>query len=228
MGVGAILIVFSVFIGSKERYNNQNKLEDSVEQNENDKTMENVTQYQKVKQIRSTDKNEIAIKDETGGKVNKPMDGDYEGFEEIVPQKVDESQFPPTYQHMYGKESVAKSKEIAKEFVKIFYNFNGKYPLEYVEASKKYMTVDFYNRWQQQPEQGTISKMYRKIIHTEIFEPFDTPETTDEIIWIAKIEGEILDYHKKKSERITEIYTLLLRKEDKEWRVADLLINAPF
>ena len=227
MGVGITLIVFSVFVGinEKEKSHKVGKADNKLFVDNN--SPENDYQYKsKKEEIRRENNLEPIDAAEKG----EPLDGSYEGFENIEPQKKDESEFPPKYKYesKYGKEDVEGSKRRAMEFVKVFYNFNGKYPLDYVEKSKSYMSEKLYSHWKENPESGTMVEMYRKFIDAEIYEPFGTPENTNEIVWIIKINGEVFDYEKEESELITDVYSLLLEKINGKWMVVDILINAPY
>ena len=224
MGIGLILIIFSVFVGSKENGSVVSKTEIEVS-TEND-LVEMDYRYKEYKKEGSKEDNAAKVKERM--EKSSFLDGDYDGYEDITPRKMDKSELPTTYKDTYDKQDINKSKEIAKRFVEIFYNFNGKYPLDYVEDSKKYVTDELYSELKNNHERGTTSKMYRDFINVEIFEPLEAIDNNSEIVWIAQINGEVFNYEKTESELVTDVYSLLLRKSKGDWKVADVLINAPF
>jgi len=156
-----------------------------------------------------------------------PYGEDYDGYEEIIPGEVDESELAPSYDEMYDADTIKESKKTAESFIKTFYNLTDEDLRKYIKKSKKYMTDELYEEEIESPENVQADKMKRKFIEAEMIEPNKKPPEGEGIIWVARVEGKITDIHNKESGK-TDIYIMYLEQVNDGWKINDYMVNMPF
>lgn len=148
----------------------------------------------------------------------------YVGYEEIKATEVNESLFHPTLSELFNETNLEITKQMAKDFMNNFYNFNGKSPIENIENSKEYLCEDLYNFLLEHPERPTATMFERKLISVEVFEPFAPIE--EAITWDVKVVGEIIDGQGIKTVK-TDVYLLRFGQKEEQFKITDFLVNFP-
>lgn len=220
-----ILILYSLYVGSK---NNDETI------TEDEEKVDEVYEYtskqggkrktpNKADERKDIDKYEEEF-DESFGENH-----DYD-LSEVEPTDIDKSNIAPPYSDLFNGEDIKASKKVAKQFIKIFYNLNGRYPLKYIDESQKYMSEELYNKLQHEHEAGNMAKMYREYESADIFEPTGTKPSSNDgvIVWVANVKGTVLDYHKENKKEVQDIYIIYLEKIDDEYKVIEYSVNVPF
>lgn len=114
------------------------------------------------------------------------------------------------------KEDKEKTREIAKQFAKAFYNYDANNQLSYLENSKPYMTSDFYEREKENPRRNPLDKTITEAKEIDMY-PVDG-DSNYEIMWNAYITGETISSDDEEGIEEASLWIILI-EEDSEWKV---------
>ncbi|MGP4063047.1 hypothetical protein [Halobacillus sp. H74] len=115
------------------------------------------------------------------------------------------------------EEDKEQTKELAKGFSKSFYNYNANDIRSYLEASKKYMTEEFYEFEKENPRRNTLSKTITRAQDIEIY-PVEGRDSNDEIAWNALITGKATSVDSVETLVESSLW-IVFTKVDSEWKV---------
>lgn len=122
------------------------------------------------------------------------------------------------------KEDLQSTKEIAKEFVKAFANFDAKNPSEHIEKAKPYMSEEMYKNYKEQKERGTLT--YDKVVPKNLETTEVSNDNTDVIQWNVIMQGEVYDVDGN-AEQEEDWYLVTLEKQEAGYKVVGVRVNVP-
>lgn len=142
--------------------------------------------------------------------------------EDAPPTQNNENSYDQTQRNT--KEDLQSTKEIAKEFVKAFANFNAKDPSEHIEKAKPYMSEDMYENYKEQKERGTLT--YDKVVPKNLETTEVSNDNTDVIQWNVIMQGDVYDVDGN-AEPEEDWYLVTLEKQEAGYKVVGVRVNVP-
>lgn len=115
-----------------------------------------------------------------------------------------------------------KTKEIAKQFAETYYNYNAADQLSYLEASKPYMTTQFYEMEKNNPRRNPLNKVKTEAQEIEMYKVDHA--SNYEIIWEAYITAKITSSDGIKATEETSLM-ISLEEADNQWKVKGASFN---
>lgn len=205
------------------------KEEKEVSPNDENKEVISYVGNEQKEQNNEVEENENIMNEE-----NKDNEEDLHGENYIldIPEKqeIDESLLAKPYEDVLEKKLTKETKKLTKDFIKVFYNLDGRYPKKYIDESKKFMTNDLYESLLKNHEVPTHNNFNRKYISAEISESKEFNEKMFEefIPYIIHVKGEFTDVKGENKREITDVYTILLIDDNGKYKVNDVYKNNYF
>lgn len=219
IGIGVVTLIGGYFFGLFSKGL-------KVKSNENFKQV--VMDYSGENLLAENEDNKINVGDnDKGDNQTEGFDG---GLENVPEQEVDESMLQKSYEEIMGKELAKKTSKLAHDFIKIYYNYNGKEPSKYIEKSKKYMTTILYNELMGDLERPTHFEFTRDFVSADIHESSDfRAEDIDTYVpYIVYVTGKVTDVLGEETKNVTDVFLLILTKVDGDYKVDKIHKNIPF
>lgn len=210
-------------------FGNQNKGEEDSYSDINDGDVIDYTNKNPVNEEDNEINEEHADDDENDE--HNPHGEDYDDLGETVYQEVDDSKLAIPYEEILGEEVTEETKELAENFIEVFYNLDGNDPKHFIEESKEFMTERLYEELLEEPERPTHTTFNREYISSEISESknLTEEEANEQIPYFLTVKGETTDVEGENKQEVTDVYTIILIKDqDDQYKVNHVYKNIYF
>lgn len=144
-------------------------------------------------------------------------------FEENTPSEEESSSEGASLKQGVDEE---KSKEVAKNFAKAFYEFDANDPTSHIEKSRDFMTETMYSREirNQEKARNTLERVKAEVKETSLLESAHRADF-GEVTWVVIIHGEVTDIEGNTKEDESWYHVALTFDEDQGWLVREVRIN---
>jgi|SRR5699024_3282424 len=155
--------------------------------------------------------------------------GDYDDYDEYVVDDIDEYE-PYTIDDIYDKETIKKAKKLALEFIETYHESDADNWGDHIEKSKKYITNSLYSHLKDNLKNPLHYSYYKEFKEAE-YHPYSLEEgelEDGEIPLVYYVQGIDKDPYGEISKETTDVYFIVVKKEDDDYVITLMTLNEPY
>ncbi|WP_040980419.1 MULTISPECIES: hypothetical protein [Oceanobacillus] len=231
-----LLIIISIIVGWVSNNSDEENEQERADSTENGDLVDDMYRYDEENPNKGIDDvmeepspAEEELEQLEEGEIWEELEDPKDG-ENISEEDMFNEEGPPSYEDIYTEDEIYASQNTTEEFIEIIYNIDGDEPMKFYDEAKDFMTLELYERLEQEYNEGKMTWIYglnREFESLEIYQPSSMdPSQEKGITWAARIQG-VQSIHDGEKEKVTDVYIIRLKEVDGDYIIDDLAINFP-